>query len=318
MNRPEVALVTGASRGIGRAIAVRLAAAGFNVAVVARTVVEGEAREHSSTVRERDDTPLPGSLEGTSREVEEHGAAALLIPGDLLDEGSIRAAAETTLAKWGRVDVLVNNGRYVGPGHMDLILDTPVELLRNHLEANAIAPVILAQAVIPGMIERGGGTIVNVTSLSAYSDPGLPAGAGGWGLGYGLSKGALQRIAGMLHTELGDRGIRAFNVQPGVVATERIAQDMAKFGFKPTGAPPEAIAAVVEWLARSGEADRFAGRTVEAQSLCFERGLLPGWDGPEPNTTEIRFDDAARLSAQAATGSRTVHAEDPAATNRVP
>jgi NAD(P)-dependent dehydrogenase (short-subunit alcohol dehydrogenase family) len=310
MNDSEVALVTGASRGIGRAIAVKLARSGYDVALLARTVVEGEGREHSSTVRERDDSPLPGSLARTAEEVEKHRAKALVVPADLLDGESVRAAAEAALAEWGRVDLLVNNGRYVGPGHMDLIADTPVELLRNHLEANAIAPVILAQAVLPGMLERGRGTIVDVTSLSGYADPGSPAGAGGWGLGYGLSKGALQRIAGMLHTELGDRGIRAFNVQPGVVKTERIAQDMAKFGFEPTGAPPEAVAAVVEWLARGTEADRFRGRTVEAQSLCFELGLLDGWDGPEPNATAIRFDQAARLAEVAAAGSRAVHAED--------
>ena len=81
------------------------------------------------------------------------------------------------------------------------------------------------------MIERGGGTIMNITSASGYADPTKPAGDGGWGLGYGMSKGAFHRIAGFLAVELGDQGIRCFNVQPGLIATERIAQDMAKFGI---------------------------------------------------------------------------------------
>ena len=59
------------------------------------------------------------------------------------------------LERWGRIDVLVNNGRYIGPGHMDRLLDTPVELLDQHLEANVMAPMILAKLVLPQMIERG-------------------------------------------------------------------------------------------------------------------------------------------------------------------
>ena len=82
----------------------------------------------------------------------------------------------TVLAEWGHVDVLVNNGRYIGPGHMDHILDTPVRILRDHLEANALAPVALIKEVVPQMIERGGGTVINITSTVAYEDPDQPAG----------------------------------------------------------------------------------------------------------------------------------------------
>ena len=64
------------------------------------------------------------------------------------------------LSAWGRIDVLVNNGRYIGPGHMDQLLDTPVELLDVHLEANVMAPVILTKLVLPQMLERGDGYIV--------------------------------------------------------------------------------------------------------------------------------------------------------------
>src|SRR5271157_3055181 len=198
-----VAFVTGASRGIGRAIAVALAEAGFDVAMTARTVREGEAREHSSTVAKSDTSPLPGSLESTVTQVEATGRRALAIPADLLDFASIGAAVATVLERFGRIDVLVNNGRYVGPGHMDQVLDTPVELLDRHLEANVMAPVVLAKLVLPAMVERGSGVIINLASSSGTMDPAQPAGRGGWGLGYGMSKGALHRVAGMVAVELG-------------------------------------------------------------------------------------------------------------------
>ncbi len=274
----RVAVVTGASRGIGKAIAIELARAGYDVAVLARTVHEGEEREHSSTLQRSDTSPLPGSLESTAALVRAEGRGCVALPADLLDHPSLDAAIARVLAEWGRVDVLVNNGRYVGPGHMDHIVDTPVQLLRDHLEANALAPVVLIKAVLPGMLDRGAGTIINITSSVAFEDPPAPAGQGGWGLGYAFSKGALHRIAGMLAVELGDRGIRAFSVQPGFIATERIQQDMAAFGFDAAqGAPAAVIGKTCVWLLESREADDLNGQCIAAQPLCSERGLLPGW-----------------------------------------
>jgi len=122
----KVALVTGASRGIGKAIAVELADAGYDVAILARTVHEGEAREHSSTLKRSDTSPLPGSLDGTAELVRATGQRCLALPADLLDHASLVRAVATVRAEWGHIDVLVNNGRYIGPGHMDHIVDTPV------------------------------------------------------------------------------------------------------------------------------------------------------------------------------------------------
>ena len=278
MSGRPVALVTGASRGIGKAIAIHLAQAGFDVAIGARTRHEGEAREHSSTVAASDTRPLPGSLDTTAALVEEAGGAALPVVLDLLDRASLGAATATVLERWGRIDVLVNNGRYVGPGHMDRLLDTPVELLDRHLEANVMAPVILSRLVLPGMVERGSGAIVNLASSSGRMDPAAPAGAGGWGLGYGMSKGALHRLAGIVAVELGDRGVLAFNLSPGFVATERMAMDMAGFGFDAAaGAPADVVGAVAAWLVTAPEARERNGRWVEAQEVCRDLGLLPGW-----------------------------------------
>jgi len=290
------ALVTGASRGIGKQVAAHLARAGFDVAITARTVNDGEQREHSSTLHSSDTSALPGSLSATAELVRAAGVRALPVPADLTDRASVVAAADAVLAAWGRVDVLVNNGRYIGPGHMDRFEETPLDLLELHLQANVMSPLALVKRVLPGMLERGSGCIVNITSGAAYHDPPAVAGAGGWGLSYGFSKGALHRVAGILHLELADRGVRAYNVQPGFIATERMFQDMGALGFDASlGAPPEVVGAVVAWLVAHPDAAEAAmddvpvpmrstkdGRTLEAQQVCRDLGLLPGWPAPSP------------------------------------
>ena len=277
------AFVTGASRGIGKAIAVHLARSGYDIAITARTVADGEGREHSSTVSRSDTSPLPGSLSSTQELVEAEGAKCLVVPADLTDRQSVIAAAQSVIAQWGPVDVLVNNGRYIGPGHMDLFMDTPLDLLDLHMEANVMAPLALSKEFLPGMLERGSGAIVNITSGAGYHDPPAAAGKGGWGLGYSISKGAMHRIAGVFHNEMGDKGIRVYNVQPGFISTERMAQDMGKFGFDSSaGAPPDVVGAVVAWIVANPEPaetqfDSLDGRNFEAQDLCQRLNLVPGW-----------------------------------------
>ena len=272
----KVALVTGASRGIGKATAVQLAAAGFDVAVAARTQREGEARddEHGGRV-------IPGSLEATASLIEQSGRRALEVTMDLLDRPSLERGVARVLAEWGHVDLLVNNAVHSGAGSMDHFLDLSVELLQTKLEANVVAQFVLAKLVIPSMLERGDGTIVNVTSAVATTDPPAPAGQGGWGMGYAMSKGALHRMAGILAVELGPRGIRAFNVEPGYVLTERMAINQTELGFEGVyrGAPPSVPAAVVTWLASApaDEARELNGTTVSAQRFALERGLHPDW-----------------------------------------
>ena len=294
----EVAFVTGASRGIGRVCAIELAERGYDVAVTARTVNPGEAREHSSTIRASDLSPLPGSLSEVAESIRAAGAQAMVIPADLLDQSSLGAAASAVLERWGRVDVVVHNGRYIGPGHMDRFMDAPVELIDKQIQANVIAPLILNKLFLPGMIARGSGTIVNIGSAAGYADPTKPAGEGGWGMGYGVSKGAFQRIAGFLAVELGPQGVRCFNVSPGPIATERIAQDMAKFGIANDGAPAEVVAKVVTWLLTDPSANEFNGSTIEAQFFCHERNLLPSWPGPRVNDNAIKYDLAGAVLAQ--------------------
>ena len=98
------------------------------------------------------------------------------------------------------------------------------------------------------------------------------------GSGVRLEQGRLHRIAGILALETAAEGIRAFNVQPGFIVTERMIQDMGGFGFDASsGAPPAVVGKVCTWLLQSAEADALNGQTIEAQELCDRLGLLPGW-----------------------------------------
>jgi NAD(P)-dependent dehydrogenase (short-subunit alcohol dehydrogenase family) len=272
------AFVTGASRGVGKGIAVTLAKHGFDVAITARTVTEGEEREHSSTVKKSDTSALPGSLNSTADLMRAEGAEVLVLPADLLDRASLGAAATTVLERWGGIDLLVHNARFIGPGHMDMMLDVPVETLEKHVNGNAFAPLVLNHYFLPQMLKQGGGTVVYITSTSAYELPGRKAGSGGYGLCYGMSKAAGHSIAGFLALEYGDQGIRSFNLQPGPIKTERLLQDMKAFGFNAEDwTPPEVIGEVVNWLATSRDADALNGQCVQGQELCDELKLLPGW-----------------------------------------
>lgn len=281
----RVALVTGASRGIGKAIAVRLAQGGFDVAITARTQVEGESgRDHSSSIRKTDTSALPGSLASTADLIRAAGVEALVLPADLIDRASLGAAATTLLERWGGVDVIVHNARFIGPGHMDAVLDTPVEVLEKHVQGNALAPLVLNRYLLPPMLEKGGGTVIYITSTAGFAAPLGKPGEGGWGLSYSLSKAAGHAIARHLAVEYADKGIRAFNLQPGAIRTERILQDMKEFGFGDDfGEPGEVIGEVVQWLATSPEADRYNGQCIEAQNFCHNHSLLPGWT-PKPDT----------------------------------
>jgi NAD(P)-dependent dehydrogenase (short-subunit alcohol dehydrogenase family) len=283
----KVALITGASRGIGKVCAQYLARSGYDVAITARTVQEGEAREHSSTLKKSNTKPLPGSLAATAELIEAEGRRAMMVPADLLDPASLGACVATVLALWGRIDVVVHNGRYIGPGHMDRFMDTPVELIEKQIYANAIAPLHINKMVIPQMVARGSGTLISISSASGYADPTLPPGDGGWGLGYGMSKACFHRVAGQLATELAGTGVRCFNVQPNLIATERIAADMAEFGIENNGAPADVIGVVVQWLLTNPEAESFNGHNIEAQFFCHEPGCYPA--GKDRGSTRRRF-----------------------------
>lgn len=271
----RTALVTGASRGIGKATAVALARAGFDVAFTARTVHEGEGLDDSDNAGR----VVPGSLDTTASLVAQEGRRALPIAMDLLDRSSVGAAADRVFAEWGHLDVLVNNAVHTGPGSMTRFEDTTIEMIETKLWANAVNQVVMIKAVLPRMVAAGGGVIVNVTSAVAITDPPAPAGEGGWGCAYAMSKGAFHRIAGIVAVEYADRGIRIHNVEPGFVVTERMEVNARALGLEGRypGAPPSVPAAVIAWLATAPEAGALNGQTISAQRFAKDRALHPRW-----------------------------------------
>jgi NAD(P)-dependent dehydrogenase (short-subunit alcohol dehydrogenase family) len=270
------ALVTGASRGIGKAIAIKLAENGFDVAVAARTLRASDATpEHTQTVHKTDTRPLPGSIEETAAAIEAAGQRALPLQMDLTDLATVEAATQKLLDEWGGVDVVVNNGRHIGPGLMDTVLETPIEQYPLFLMAHGVAPIRISQMLLPGMIERGQGTFITISSGAGYMFyPQSPRP----GLGYRIGKAAGHTLVGSIQAEHGSQGIRAFNVDPGFVLTERNSLDVEEFGFDPSWAgPPPAIGAAVVWLVTSPEADELQRTDISAQPLVLERGLYPDW-----------------------------------------
>ena len=275
MAERRVAFVTGASRGIGRACALELARRGFHVVVAARTVTGAERLEHSSTVKKSLTTPLPGSLEATAREARALGAEALVVKLDLAAREDWPAAVDAALARFGRIDVLVNNGRYVGPGHMDPFEETPIDLIEQMMLCNVIAPLHLVKLCLPAMKRQGGGIVINITSSAGERETPAPIGQGGWGLGYSLSKAALNRMVPGLAKELRPYNIAVIGLMPGFVGTERMAAELAEFGFDASKAlPVENPGRVCTMLATAKDPMYFSGKDIYGPDFHAEHALV--------------------------------------------
>jgi NAD(P)-dependent dehydrogenase (short-subunit alcohol dehydrogenase family) len=267
------ALVTGASRGIGRQTAVVLARAGWDVAITGRAAGAGQVPARTDGW-----VTVEGGLDETARLISEHGGAALPVHLELLDLGSVRAAAARVEREWGGVDLLVNNAIGQFPGGHARILEQDLQVVADTVTANYTHQLALIQQLLPGMLTCGGGTIVNMCSGSATTDPPAPPDEGGWGLAYAASKAAFGRIAGCVNAEYLSHGIRAFNVDPGFVVTEAIrarggADLIEGRGFEPARADDAGL--VIAWLASDPEADRWLGKVIWSPLLAAKLGLRP-------------------------------------------
>lgn len=275
MAERKVAFITGASRGIGRGCALELAKRGFDLVLAARTVTGQERFEYSSTLKRDATKPLPGSLRETAREVEQLGAAAAVAKLDLSVREDWPAAVQAALDRFGRIDVLVNNGRYIGPGHMDFFEDTPVELLEQMMLCNVIAPLHLIKLCLPVMKRQGGGIIINVTSTAGDRETPAPIGAGGWGLGYSITKAAFNRMVPGLAKELRQHHIAVIGLMPGFVTTERMVAEMGDFGFDASkGLPVENPGRVCAMLATAKDPLYFSGRDIYGPTFYAEHELV--------------------------------------------
>ena len=212
--RGAVALVTGASRGVGRAIAVALAEAGADVGCAAR------ATDHNPR-------KLPGTIDATAREVEARGRRALAVPTDLSQPAEVEAMVARTMRHFGRLDVLVNNAAITFPGDIDLAMKR-WDLV---MEVNLRAPVLAIKAALPGMIARRRGAILNVSSAaSLMAVPGL--------LVYGVSKAGLERLTTGVAENVRSHGIAVNCLRIDVpIASEGFvhnAPELDKSDWEPT------------------------------------------------------------------------------------
>lgn len=179
-----VAIITGASRGLGRALAAGLAATGWDLVVDARDAA------------------------ALTRAASALGGRAVVVPGDVTDPAH-RADLVTAADKLGGADLLVNNAGILGPSPQPPLATYPLDVLRTVYEVNVLAPLALTQLVLPGLRERGG-AVVNITSDAAVEA--YP----GWG-GYGSAKAALEQASHVLAAEEPD--VRVWWVDPGDLRT---------------------------------------------------------------------------------------------------
>jgi NAD(P)-dependent dehydrogenase (short-subunit alcohol dehydrogenase family) len=231
MSSRDVVLITGASKGLGRATARLLARRGHPLIINAR-----HASELADAERELARLTTVISIAGDVSEIAEEIAGA-------------------ALQRFGRVDVLFNNASELGPSPMPPLQSHPWESLLRIYRVNVVAPLHLAQLVLPGMNERRRGVIVNITSdagVNAYP---------GWG-GYGSSKAALEHASRILAAELEGTGVRVLVVDPGDMNTEmhRLASPGAD--LSEMASPDDVAPAIVELL---DDIRPFA--RVEAQKL---------------------------------------------------
>jgi NAD(P)-dependent dehydrogenase (short-subunit alcohol dehydrogenase family) len=241
----QVALVTGGGRGLGRAMALALSAAGAAVAVCARTATQ---------------------LAETVKLIEERGGKALAIAADMLDRNAIESMVARVERELGPIDLLVNNAGVSGT--IGPLAQTDPDAWWNVQIINVRGPLYCSRAVLPGMIQRGRGRIVNVSSGAGFQ---------AWPLvsAYAVSKAALFRFSENLAAETREQGIQVFAITPGLVRTDMVEdilhcgepsveQDFQQDLADGHDIPPERSAQMVVFLA-SGKADALSGRFIRSK-----------------------------------------------------
>lgn len=255
----KVAFITGASRGIGAETAVQLAQAGFDVAITARTLKEGAQHTYGAVT-----TSLSGSLELTAARIEEAGGRAVCLTSDILKPQTVLAAIDEAVESLGPIDLLFNNACYQGPGNLSRFLDVEIDQMQAIFTGNVTTPTMAVQKVLPSMVKRSKGVIINMVSGSAVNNPPVPVDQGGWSFAYPASKAALIRMVPALRVEHPDEGLRFFNVEPGFVYTEVMKAnhfgEEAAARYGPTD--PADVAEVIRWLATTEEAMAYHDKTI--------------------------------------------------------
>ncbi len=245
----RVAVVTGAARGIGRRIALTLAERGYAIAA----------------------NDLAGP-EATLEELRIMGGTALLLPGDVSDEGAVTGMVESVLGEFGRVDVLVNNA---GVSLITPAEETTLAEWRRVLDVNLTGPFLMAREFGTEMLKRGSGSIVNVSSVAGLLGVADRA-------AYNASKHGLVGLTRTLAAEWGGRGVRVNAVCPGWVKTEMDEEDRAGSGYTdeditgrtPMGrfANPDDIARAVAFLADPEQSGYVNGHALSVDGGWYGDG----------------------------------------------
>ena len=250
----RIALVTGAGRGIGRAIAVGLAAEGARVAVTARSLDE---------------------LENLAREVKAGGGDALVVPGDLSDRSAPAGIVRTVAETWGPIEILVNNAGVGSSQNPKALVDFDDDFWDLTLMVNLTAPYLLTKLVLPPMMDRGWGRIINISSIAGRIGNEHAA-------AYGASKHGLLGLTRSTAVEGAPHGITANAVCPGVTRSRlndrRLEYDSQRLGVSfeqlekestPLGRRlvPEEVAILAVQLAR----DEARGINGQSINVCGGR-----------------------------------------------
>ncbi len=257
------ALVIGASRGMGKQMALELARHGADVAVAARSATPADAM-------------FPGTLGETVEAIKATGRLAFPIRVDLANGAEIDAMVAQAIDDLDSVDIVVHSVQYHGHGAYDSFLDTTIEELETQMWVNAMSAVRTCKLIVPHMAERGGGTIVLVTSLAGTIERGRLPGDASTGLGYPISKAAVGRLVSALAKEVRDLGIAVIGLNPGFVISEHVlavAVDNTSHGWNiENGNPPTVPAKAVGYLC-THDPMSFTGTDVDATALVAELQL---------------------------------------------
>jgi NAD(P)-dependent dehydrogenase (short-subunit alcohol dehydrogenase family) len=234
MNK-KVVMITGASKGLGRALTLAFAKEGAKLAICSRTQV---------------------TLQNVKEEAEKLGAEVLAVTADISKSRDVERFIAMAEEGFGQIDVLINNASILGPSPMPLLLDYPEEDFAEVLRVNAVSPFLVTRRVIPGMLERNEGSIINVTSEAGHT------GYAGWGA-YGISKFAVEGLTQTWADELSETNVRVNMVDPGEMDTDmhQLAVPNCDYPL----AKPEDVVDIFLYLA-SDKSAGINGQRFEAQS----------------------------------------------------